>query len=107
MSSIFLVRRGEEWLNVRQREPLFGSVEHATAYASRMQARVAADITGGEPVAFREVGGDTAAGALAAAEATIARLMEELETLRNRPSTHELAKRHLESIDDPGFGNYP
>lgn len=43
--------------------------------------------------------GDTAAGALAAAEATIARLREELEQLRNRPSTHELAKRFLEATE--------
>lgn len=101
MSSIYLVRRGAEWMY--QLHGIYdrfgGSIDCADMFTCRHIAETAAKGSGGEVVEFREVAGDTAAGALAAAEATIARLRDELEQLRNRPSTHELAKRYLEATE--------
>ena len=125
MTSIYLVRCDDGWLYVDGESSGFRpSRTGAMVYGDRRTAAQTAAMLQAVPVEFREVpkdaaaiavvrhvgraaplplddDGDTAAGALAAAEATIARLRDELEQLRNRPrpSTHELAKRFLESTD--------
>lgn len=78
---------------------LVRAVLEEIAFIDKKDAEFKAAKYGCKVVEFREVAGDTVAGALAAAEATIARLMQELEQLRNRPSTHELAKRYLEATE--------
>lgn len=110
MASIYLVRRGGMWLTVWEhgRDPQFASsTDGAHVFRESFDAMAAADIAGGEVVEFREVAGDTAAGALAAAEATIARLRQdlamlrkELEQLCSQQSTHEAANKSQESTDD-------
>ena len=98
MSSVYLVRSGDEWLHVAGGFYAFRpSMTGATAYGDRLTADVMAGMLHGEPVEFREVAGDTAAGALAAAEAGAWSLREEVERLRRRLKAAE--KQPLESTD--------
>lgn len=90
-------RPGEVWESVRVDGG--GAIAAACVFSRRELAEVAVQRRGGEVVEFREERGDTAAGALAAAEAKIARLTREIEALRNQTSTHAAAKAFLESAD--------